>query len=961
MAKRILLTLFLLISAFGLTYAQTLKGTLLDENKEPMIGAGVTIKGTSLGTATDLDGNFSINVGDTKPPFTIIATYVGYDAKEMEVTSLDKPVTLQLGASAVVMKELTVTERRLSEKQRESALTVESMDIIAIRETPAANFYDGLGSLKGVDLTAASIGFKIINTRGFNSTSPVRSLQLIDGVDNQAPGLNFSLGNFLGASELDILKVDLIQGASSAFYGPNAFNGVISMTTKDPFIKPGLSVMAKVGERNMYETAVRWAQVFKNKDGKDKFAYKLNLFYMQANDWEANSDNPTPQSEVGKYNPGGYDAVNRYGDENLASSSNNASSITGQKEAPGLGIWHRTGYWEKDLVDYDSRNIKAGITGAYRITDDVELIAASNFGTGTTVYQGDNRYSLKGILFFQNRLELRKKDKWFIRAYATHEDAGDSYDAVFTAFLLQEGVKSDEDWSRAYYNFWTTNSFLVDGDNIKAKVRGLPGFPPLTTPFDTATANSILALYYDSLVNWHQQAHDFANSPDPIYGGGSYLEPGTAAFDSAFNSIISKTAYSEGGTKFYDKSALYHVQGEYKFTPSFMDITVGSNFRIYTPNSDGTIFSDTLEISRIDSTTSINGSDTLTQYDTIYRRNVITNWEVGLYAGLEKKLMDDKIKLNLTTRVDKNQNFDFLVSPALSAVYSPNKKHTVRLSFSSAIRNPTLADQYLHYNVGRAILLGNVTGYDSLATIESLYDYFATPNLDVDTIQYINIPRIQPEKVKTVEVGYRVTLFEKLFIDANYYYSWYDDFIGYKLGAELTFHPIYTNFLQDAQVYRIAANADDRVTTQGFSVGGNLFFAKRYSLNGNYSWNRLDKQGSDDPIIPAYNTPEHKYNIGVSGRDVSLKFGSFKIGNIGFSLNYKWVQGFEFEGSPQFTGFVPTYDMLDVQVNKKVPAIKTTFKLGASNVLNNKRFHVFGGPRVGRLAYFSILVDLADE
>ena len=87
-------------------------------------------------------------------------------------------------------------------------------------------------SLSLIDFNEA---FKVINSRGFNSTSPVRSLQLIDGVDNQAPGLNFALGNFLGASDLDVMKVEIIQGASSAYYGPGAFNGVINITTKDPF------------------------------------------------------------------------------------------------------------------------------------------------------------------------------------------------------------------------------------------------------------------------------------------------------------------------------------------------------------------------------------------------------------------------------------------------------------------------------------------------------------------------------------------------------------------------------------------------------------------------------------------------------------------------------------------------------------------------------------------------------
>ena len=141
---------------------------------------------------------------------------------------------------------------------------------------------------------------------------------------------------------------------------------------------------------------------------------------------------------VGTDNPGSYDAVNRYGDENTRPGLNRATSGYDQRFSPGLGIWHRTGYWEKDLVDYDTRNLKAGLSLHFKPHPEVEMIAASSFSTGTTVYQGDNRYSLKGIMFFQHRLELRKPDKFFVRAYMTHENAGKTYDAVFTAFELQE-------------------------------------------------------------------------------------------------------------------------------------------------------------------------------------------------------------------------------------------------------------------------------------------------------------------------------------------------------------------------------------------------------------------------------------------------------------------------------------------------------------------------------------------
>jgi len=319
-----------------------------------------------------------------------------------------------------------------------------------------------------------------------------------------------------------------------------------------------------------------------------------------------------------------------------------------------------------------------------------------------------------------------------------------------------------------------------------------------------------------------------------------------------------------------------------------------------------------------------------------------------VYAGLEKKIFKEKLKLNLTGRLDKNDNFDYLISPALSAVYSFNQQQIFRVSFSSAIRNPTLTDQYLDYNLGRAKLKGNLYGFDSLATIESILSFANTQ--DFDTLDYFNIAPVKPEEVKTLEVGYRGTILKNIFIDLAAYYSKYKYFIGYKLGADITeLHQFGTIYLNN--IYRVATNAVDEVTTQGFSIGINYYFRKYFMLNGNYSYNKLDRGGSTDPLIPAFNTPENKYNLGFSARDLN---------NFGFNINYKWVQGFDYEGSPQFTGYVPSYDMVDAQVNYKLQKIHSTLKIGASNLLNNKKFTVYGGPKVGRMAYVCITVDLTN-
>lgn len=933
----ILLLLLISFFTFQVSVAQTtIEGVVKDKEANELLPfANVFVKNTTIGTQTDFDGKFQLTVpSDIQRPFLLACSYLGYVDAEIKITDKENSgLKFQLlPDTGIMIGEVEVKESRVTEKQKESAKTVESLDIIAIKETPAANFYDGLANLKGVDMTSASLGFKIINTRGFNSTSPVRSLQLIDGVDNQAPGLNFSLGNFLGASELDIQRVDILAGASSGIYGPNAFNGVISMNTKNPFYHEGLSYMVKGGERALFEGAIRYAKVLGE---KKKFAFKLNASGFRANDWESENyaesfqDIDEPRF-VGTDNPGGYDAVNVYGDEEFVIRN---SDNYDRRLYPGLGTFYKTGYQERDLVDYNSWNLKIAPTIHYKLTDKTEWITGYSFATGTTVYQGDNKYSLKNIRFHQMKTEIRQKDKFFVRAYHTRENDGDSYDAVFTAILLQDRAKPPtliDKWLNDYERYYTQN--VVD------RVKDLPNFPSLADfPGDAngylSAQDQVLAMFPDSLAAWHQEARDFADNSSDNTGNQPYLQPGTPEFEQAFNEIVGGTSFENQGSGFEDRSSLSHIQGQYDFAPDWMNkLIVGGNARLYTPNSNGTIFSDTSGVS-------------------------LTNWEAGFYTSLEKRLMEDKLILTVTTRVDKNENFPVLISPAASAVYKVNDKHTIRSSFSSAIRNPTLSDQYLYYNVGRAILLGNLGGVNDLVTVFSYFDYLSI-DFDTERLDYFDIAPIVPEKVKTVELGYKGALFNNsVFVDASWYYSWYNDFIGYQIGLDLLESENTDIALNVDKVYRVAANASEQVTTQGFSVGANYFFANYFAFNGNYSWNRLNSE-SEDPIIPAFNTPEHKYNIGFSGRDIKFKLGNLSLRNLGFNVNYKWVQGFIFEGSPQFTGEVPSYDMLDAQVNWKVPRINTTFKLGASNLMNKQSFQTYGGPRVGRLAYFSVLVEM---
>ncbi|MDG2042803.1 MAG: TonB-dependent receptor [Bacteroidia bacterium] len=942
--KAIKRVLSILIPFFfsNITRAQNVSGKVTNSNRESLIGAYIVVPSLNgVGTISDENGSFSLKVNSF--PLTLKVSYLGYLDNQVVVKSPTSKLSIIMQeAKENVLTGAVVKASRVTEKQKEAPLTVESIGIKAIKDAPAASFYESLGNLKGVDVTAASLGFRVVNTRGFNSTSPVRSLQLIDGVDNQSPGLNFSLGNFLGASDIDIQRVNVIAGASSAFYGPNAFNGVISMETKSPFMFPGVMAEIKVGERQMGQVQFRIADYFNNEKGEQKFGYKLTASYMQANDWEAENYQPTQDSDFDQTNPGGYDAVNRYGDENYEDRLN----PTGQLFYPGLGAFYRTGYREVDLVDYSTDNVKINSALFFKINKETELEYAFNFSGGSTVYQGDNRYKLENIRFWQNKIELRNKGKYFLRAYSTNEDAGDTYDIVATGFELNNRAIDNNQWFTSYANRWRQPY------SAGYKVEKLPGYPTYSPAVHDNVPNWInnhlnpfLAQHQDSIRAWHEDIRALNDGS----GGGIYSPrflPGTAEFDSVFQDITTRL-FTDNGTRFFDRSALYHAQGEYIFTPSFGKITVGANGRLYRPNSRGTILKDTGNVT-------------------------ITNYEGGVYSGIEKRWLMDRVIANVTTRVDKNQNFDFLVSPAASLIYKHRTNHVFRTSFSSAIRNPTLADQYLYYDVGRARLLGNLEGYDSLIDVQSFIDYSAT-TLQPDLLKYFDVAPIRPEQARTIEFGYKGNIADQsLFIDAGYYYTSYTNFIGYNIGIDAYIDPI-NNFPTNIGVYRVAANAKSRVTTQGVAIGLNYYF-KKYALGGNYSWNQLNKKGSDDPIIPAFNTPEHKFNISFSGEKLKLPY--LQGEHFGFGINYKWIEGFVFEGSPQFTGTVPTYDMLDLQINYQVPSLKTTFKLGASNVLglmplfdaenentqrsvfNNLNYQVYGGPYVGRLVYFSVQTDL---
>lgn len=328
--------LFVFCLCLGMiSFAQTnISGNVVDESSVPVVGANVVVLGTSAGTATDFDGNFSLMV-DAQPPFTVQISNIGYASQNVEVTSSNQTLSVVL-VEGSQLDEVVISASRTPERIFESPVTIERFGIKEAKSTASVDFYDGLENLKGVDINTNSLTFKSINTRGFATFANIRFMQLVDGMDNSAPALNFPLGNLLGMTDTDIQSVEILPGAASALYGANAFNGILFMRSKSPFEHQGISISMKrgitqqdaAGDNPYTDFSMRAAYKF-----SEKFAAKVNFGYLRGTDWAAN--NLTGKPGTGETRSDiDYDGINVYGDEVSTNIKGVAEALVGWESFP---------------------------------------------------------------------------------------------------------------------------------------------------------------------------------------------------------------------------------------------------------------------------------------------------------------------------------------------------------------------------------------------------------------------------------------------------------------------------------------------------------------------------------------------------------------------------------------------------------------------------------------------------
>ena len=207
-----------------LAQAKVVTGQVMDTNGEPIIGANVVVKGTTAGTITDFDGNYSIDVPENA---TLVFSYLGMTSQEIPVTS--DFISVVLKEDNQVLEEVVVTGYGTT-KKRDLVTAVSSVNADQLKDVPVASAAEALqGKLAGVSVTTTEgspdADIKIRVRGGTSLTQSSDPLYIVDG---------FQVSSISDISPSDIQSMDVLKdAAATAIYGAQGANGVIIITTKD--------------------------------------------------------------------------------------------------------------------------------------------------------------------------------------------------------------------------------------------------------------------------------------------------------------------------------------------------------------------------------------------------------------------------------------------------------------------------------------------------------------------------------------------------------------------------------------------------------------------------------------------------------------------------------------------------------------------------------------------------------
>lgn len=893
---------------------QPIHGVVLNrQTNEPIPAVSVLVKGTTQGTYTDDKGKFKLNI--SKLPATLIISSIGFEQKEEIVSGTSSAITVELTATSSLGQEVVVSASRQMQKKLTSPVTIEQISHKDIINSPQLNYMDMIQGLKGVDVTVSSIGFTSITTRGFNTSGNTNFTQIVDGMDNQAPGLNFPLGSSISLTELDVDNIEMLSGASSALYGSRGLNGTLVMNSKNPFQYQGLSFMVTQGVNHIkskssndpvdaspyYDWAIRYG-----KKVSEKFAFKLNFQYTQAKDWVA-TDTTNKNGPGNQYTDPNYNAVNGYGGATsvdirpflmaAADQMPDLQPIVDPLLAKPYNV-ARTGYPEYGYLDNKAKLFKSNIELRYRFNPRLELIGSGTFGTGNIVYTNDTRYQIRNFKVGQYRLELRSNN-WFLRSYTTQENSGHTIIAGPTAQYINEAWKVSYDGGTGGWYPEYTMALL------ESLVQGA----------DLNTANL--------------QARAFADQGRPLEGSPLF---------NRLKDSISRRPIPDGGTLFLDRSKLYNSEFQYNFSHlvDFADIIAGVNWRLYNLNSKNTLFPDN------DKPINVN--------------------EYSAYLQVSKRILENKLNLAASVRYDKNSLF---AKPRgtnrFSGVYQVATENYLRFSYQNAYSFPSNIQALQHtmngYNSfssgGSDLLLNDHYHFNQYPpyTLESVYKYQASANpADLKEFKFKDI---EPQSVNAFELGYAALIGKRVLIDVLGYYSTWENFIGYANVANTpgSTDPHSFNDMSTYVIYNIAYNGAEKVNTYGYAASVSVDLTRNYMFKINYYSDYLKNRNQSQ--IDYFNTPHYHINM--------------EFGNNGFGKRQQWSFNTTLRYKPGYfyvvagglaRGTVPASTVIDAQVSYKLIKARSGIRLGATNITNKYYSTGMANPKIGAVYYVTYAYNI---
>lgn len=938
--KRALLLLFMFAS-LGTLAQTTVSGIVNDNLGEPLGYASVLVKGTSVGSLTDLEGKFTVTVPNGYN--VLVVSYTGFPTQEIEING-QTSITVQMEKAGLDLNPVVVSASRRQEKQLEAPASIDVITAKEVQVKVSTSPTDYISDVSGVDIMKTGIAQSNVVLRGFNNIFSGSALTLVDYRIGSVPSLRVNVNQLMPGNYLDIDRVEVLKGPASALYGPNAANGAIHFMTKSPLDEEhnfSTTLSSGIGERNTFIEQFRQTAKLKrgSADSPLQIGLRVSGQYMSANDW-AYDDPAEPDSVIfGKQTADGK--IPYYANGTEVSAEDLANGETGDY-VPNPRNNNLVNYNGDARLDFRfNPNTELIFSGGYSSASGIEL---TGLGAGQAVNWS----------YYYTQARFRWKNL-FIQGYMNSSDAGDTY-------LLRSGNYIVD--KSKFYVGQIQHSYEV------GKFRLIYGADALLTRPDT-----------EGTINGRNEDDDNID----IYGAylqGEY-EPNdwlkfVAAARYDYNTAIQDPFISPRAAMVLKPVPGHNIR--LTFNRAFSSPTALTNSL------------DILESVDAFGITQVPGIDIAFDGRGVGNRDgfIFQRTDAGALQFLSPFYMwPDVDQGHAITVNDPTFNNDVL-SPLGTIIGASMLSQGVPVEVVTLIQNEVLAPQ-----TGSNIVdIGN-----NIYMLDLETNSFDTEN-PIDPNKLQDIPAIKNQTTNTYEIGYNGIIAKRMVLKGDFYRSDIADFVSpltlqtpnVFLDQEDLEAAIQNNldnatpgtaglltiiFDDPAQggngngtaVDELASFAagvpigtvepdgvDDpslrltygnfgNITVYGFDLEAIYFLTEQLKFGATYSFVNKDEFETEGQVI-ALNAPRHKVNL-------TTQYDFEKIGlNIG--LRWRWQDAFP-ANSGVYVGEVPALNQLDVSIDYSLPFSKMThLSLTVQNAYNYNIREFVGVPTMGRLTLFRI-------